>query len=300
MKIAYIILAHKLPEQLVRLVRKLNTDMASFFIHVDKKTDGETYRKMTEPLSEYENVYFLDRYARYYGDFNHVKPTLDGIQKILALGKRYDYIILMTGQHYPIKSNSQIQKALQDSGGQSFVEYFSLPDERWKDGNGGLDRINYWHLHWRGWEFAFLKRRHFLKRVPDRVWSALVKILPMRRNLPRNFKEYGGSAYWCLTRECAEYIDEFVRRNDDFVKFFKHVKIAEEIFFQTILMNSHLKNRLTNDNLRYIIWPPSSRHPAILGKQDFENFIKTDKLFARKFDMTVDADVLDMIDRATS
>lgn len=300
MRIAYIILAHKLPEQLIRLVHKLNSDTAFFLIHVDKKTDDEIYKKMTESLSGCKNVYFLDRHERYYGDFNHVKVTLDGIQKILAVDIHYDYVILLTGQDYPIKSNSQIQNTLQDSGGQSFVEYFSLPSEHWKGENGGLDRINYWHLHWRGREYAFLKKYRFLKPIPDWMWFVLIKILPLQRSLPGNFKKYGGSAYWCLTSDCVEYIDEFVRRNGDFVKFFKHVKIAEEIFFQMVLMNSLFKNRLTNDNLRYIVWPSSSRHPAILRKQDFGDFMNTDKLFARKFDITVDKEVLDMIDKATS
>jgi len=62
LRIAYIILAHKLPGQLVRLVRKLNTKDTHFFIHVDKKTGDETYKGMTEPLREYENVFFLERH----------------------------------------------------------------------------------------------------------------------------------------------------------------------------------------------------------------------------------------------
>ncbi len=83
------------------------------------------------------------------------------------------------------------------------------------------------------------------------------------------------------------------------LKFFKHVKIPEEIFFQTVLLNSSLKSRLRNDSLRYIVWS-TSRHPAILRKQDFERFMETDKMFARKFDMTVDEGVLDMIDQMIS
>lgn len=300
MRIAYIILAHKLPGQLVRLVRKLNSDSASFFIHVDKKADAEIFRKMTAPLSKDENIYFLDRQPIYYGDFNHVKVTLDGIRKILELELHYDYVILLSGQDYPIKSNRQIQHALQDSGEQSFMEYFSLPSERWKDENGGLDRIIYWHLNWRGWEFAPLKKNRFSRLVPDRVWFTLERLFPMQRNLPGSFSKYGGSAYWCLTRECIEYLDDFVQQNGDFVKFFKHVKIACEIFFQTVLMNSPQRNKLINDNLRYINWPPFSRHPPILRKQDFEGFMNSDKLFARKFDITIDAEVLDMIDREIS
>ncbi|MGE5445412.1 MAG: hypothetical protein ACM3SR_12560 [Ignavibacteriales bacterium] len=44
MRLAYIISAYKYPEQLIRLILRLNTDTTSFFIHVDKKTDNEVYR----------------------------------------------------------------------------------------------------------------------------------------------------------------------------------------------------------------------------------------------------------------
>jgi len=297
MKIAYIILAHKLPEQLVRLVRALNTDTASFFIHIDKKTDAETCRKMTVPLSEYKNVYFLERFARYYGDFNHVRPTLDGIRKLLELGLEYDYVILLTGQDYPIKSNAQIRKTLNESEGKSFMEYFSLPDKHWENENGGLDRIVYFYLHWRGWEFPFLKKTRLFGFIPDSLWSIMEKLLPMRRNFPGNYRLYGGSSYWCLSRECIEYLDIFVRQNSAFVKFFEHVKIPDETFFQTVLMNSPLKDTIVNNNLRYIVWG-NSRHPLTLRQRDFQDFMNTDNLFARKFDISVDRDVLDMIDQS--
>lgn len=299
MRIAYIILAHKLPDQLVRLVHKLNTAATMFFIHVDKKTDADAYRRMTEHLAIHDNVYFLDRHARYYGDYNHVRATLEGIHKILEFGMHYDYVLLLTGQDYPIKSNSQIQKVLQESGQKSFMEYFPLPDARWKGENGGFDRINYWHLHWRGWEFAVLKKNRFLRPFPNKAWFFLAKIFPFRRKLPGNLEWYGGSAYWCFTKECIEYINEFVQPKKEFVKFFEHVKIPEEIFFQTVLLNSPFKSQLVNDNLRYIVWS-NSRHPAILGRENFKHFMSTNKLFARKFDITIDEVVLDMIDQATS
>jgi hypothetical protein len=300
MRIVYIILAHKLPEQMVRLVRKLNTDGTSFLIHIDKKTDNETFNRMVAPLSEYENISFLPRHRRYYGDYNIVRATLEGIQNLLVLDKQFDYVMLLSGQDYPIKSNSQIDQVLKESDGQSYMEFFSLPSEKWEDEDGGLNRIRYWHFRLFGREVAFLRKGRYFKFIPDSVWSALVKIFPIQRSLPGDFKPYGGSAWWCLTRDCIDYVGEFVEKNPEFVKFFKHVKIPDEIFFQTILMNSPFKDQITYDNLRYITWPPGSRHPTTLDKRDFKNFMSSNKLFARKFDTTIDADVLDMIDREIS
>ena len=71
---------------------------------------------------------------------------------------------------------------------------------------------------------------------------------------PRGYQPFFGSSYWCLTRECVTYVNAFVRENPDFVDFFKHLWIPDELFFQTIILNSPFKNRVVNDNLRCIDW----------------------------------------------
>jgi hypothetical protein len=282
MKIAYIILAHKLPEQLVRLVKKLNTDTTSFLIHIDKKTDEETYRKMVSPLDAHDNAHFLKRYVGNWGTFSQVQATLEGIREAVALQLDFDYIVLLTGQDYPIKSNKYIHDFFEKSNGKSYLEYFSLPNKIWKSENGGMDRINYWNLYFLG------RPRKIFPRF-DLTYL----------NYLENFKLFGGSAYWCLARDCVEYIIERLQWDDSIIKFWKYVRIPDEGFFQTILLNSHLKGQLINDNFRYIDWV-STPHPEILNRHNYKQFINSNKLFARKFDATVDPDVLDMIDRVTT
>jgi len=114
-----------------------------------------------------------------------------------------------------------------------------------------------------------------------------------------NYKLFGGSAYWCLSRECIEYLGKFILENDGFVRFFHHVLIPDEIFFQTVLLNSPLRDTLVNDNMRCINWS-GNWHPDIFRLEDLNHFMKTDGLFARKFDMSEDSMVLDKIDQAIS
>ena len=201
MKIAYIILAHKLPEQLVRLVKKLNTDNTSFLIHVDKKTDEEIFRMMEEPLRGYKNVHFLKRYVVRWGTFSQVQATLEGVYTALGTHLEFDYIVLLTGQDYPIKPNNYIQNYFEESNGKSYLEYFSLPNEIWKNENGGMDRVNYWVLYFFG------RPRKIFPRF-DRG----------HREFLANFKIFGGSAYWCLTREFVEYLNKYLQQNEDFIK----------------------------------------------------------------------------------
>ncbi len=105
MQISYIISAYKLPRQLVRLVTRLNTDSASFYLHIDRKSGDEVYDAMVRGLGRLPNVHFLKRHTCYWGGFGHVAATLEGIKSITRPGSEFDYVILLTGQDYPIKTN---------------------------------------------------------------------------------------------------------------------------------------------------------------------------------------------------
>lgn len=281
MKIAYIILAHKAPEQLVRLISKLQTEETSFFIHIDKKTDKEIYDKIVEQLKKVSlNIYFLKRYKCYWGGFNIVKATIEGIKEIAKLKIDFDYAILLSGQDYLIKPSSYIEDFLTKNKDKEFIEFFSLSSpNKWQGQAGyyeGFKRIEYWH-------FRF-KSRHFP--------------LQIKRKFPQGFEPYGGGQWWCFSRKCIEYINEFLKENPAFLNYFNYVFIPDEIFFQTLILNSPFKNNVINDDLKYIDWEnPNPTPPAILEKSDFQKLLNSPKLFARKFDMTRDKDILDTIDR---
>ena len=187
----------------------------------------------------------------------------------------------MSGQDYPIKSNEQIRQFFRAAGGNSFLQYFRLPSPDWPD---GLDRITLWHQSYGA--LAGLVpplRKRFLR-------------IPIRRSFPQGFEPFGGSALWSMHRDAIEYVSEFAQDNKRFVDFFKHVLFPEEVFFQTVLLNSPLAARVVPDNCRYVDWRENGPHPAVLTSEDLPALESSSALFARKFDPTRDAAVLDRID----
>ena len=58
MKIAYLILAHKNPRHLQRLINALQYDNTAFFIHVDAKVNNLDEFKL---FKSFDNVYFIKR-----------------------------------------------------------------------------------------------------------------------------------------------------------------------------------------------------------------------------------------------
>ena len=86
------------------------------------------------------------------------------------------------------------------------------------------------------------------------------------------------------------------RDHPEFVSFFRRVFIPDELFFQTILVNSELRNRIVNDDLRYMRWTATGSGPEVLRVDDFDRLRDTESLFARKFDQGVDGRVLELIE----
>lgn len=273
MRIAYLILAHRLPDQIVRLVRRLHTPSALFLVHLCARADQAVYAAARSGLAELENVVFIRRHRLYWGGFGHVRATIEGLDELYTRATHFDYAVLLTGQDYPIKPVSAIERTLAEGGGRSFMAYDRLPGG-WAD---GMDRFTSWHERRIG--------------VP-RGWHLK---LPMGRQVPLGLVPYGGSSYWWLSREAVDYVRGFIAEHPGFYRFFRHVDVPDEMIFHTILMNSPLRESIVNDDLRHVDWTRQPL-PAILGVGDFDMLQRSPKLMARKFDSRVDAEILDMID----
>ena len=151
-----------------------------------------------------------------------------------------------------------------------------------------------------------------VRGLPNVVFLLLVP----KRKFVKGFKPYGGSSWWCLTRECLTYIHGFIKENPDFFDYFKYVNLSEEIFFQTLILNSPFKDSVVNDDLRCIDWSDGRWQvkswyrfpfeqgqtrvwrsgPRISRKEHFEILKNSKGLIARKFDTRIDSEILDLID----
>ena len=303
MKIAYIILAHQNPEQVVRLINRLNEPNTYFAIHIDRKANDNVYQDVAKALRNEPNVSLIKRHPIYWGELGMVSATLEGIESLLKEKIPYDYAILLSGQHYPIKTNEQIKNFLQKSRGKSFIEHSWFSKKHWP----GRFRIEHWCV-----AFNFFGRRKFylspdylllnLKDSKYPILRALGRLpdsgLFPRRKFLDGFEPYGGGQWWCLDRDCVEYVSDFIRKRPDFMKYFRFTRLPEEVIFQTIILNSYLRDRVVDKSLTYTRWPAGGRsaHPVILRENDFGDLAACPELFARKFDINTEKEILDIID----
>jgi hypothetical protein len=272
MSIGYIVLAYKSSDQVIRLLRRIATGGDAVALHVDRVMGDGEYRELERHALELGRVSLLPRQRTHWGGFGLVRATVCALEHLVAR-ERVDYAVLLTGQDYPLRSSADIRRFLEGSGGRSFVHNSPLPYAAWGRG-GGLERIERWHV---------------MRGHPHSVR------LPWKRRIPGGLRPFGGEAYWCLSRPVAEYVTRFVRDNPAFARFFEHVFVPDELFFQTIVMNSPFRADVVNDTLHFVDWE-TDPGPAILRAQDVVRMERSGKLFARKFDVDVDSNVLDLLD----
>ena len=278
MRIDYLIRAHTAPEQLARLVQRLDERDARFYVHVNRLTDDETFEAMQQGLAGRDNVVWLPRVACYWGGFSLLEATLVGIEGILASGDLPDYAILLSGQDYPLRSAAEIEAFLEARRGRNFLHHFRLPAEWWAGEGGGLNRVRY----------------PYFERI--RYKTRLLR-LPIRRRFPAGLEPYGGMALWALTGETLADVMRFVAERPDVLRFFRRTKMPDELFFQTIMLSTPLAESVENEFLHYMDWSDGSAHPAILRAADLPKLKASEMLFARKFDASVDSEILDLLDQ---
>ena len=189
----------------------------------------------------------------------------------------------MSGQDYPIKPINFIYKILSENPGKCFISYDNDPARKWW--KHAVSRCESYHLT----DLDF-KGKYFVQKF-------LNNYLP-KRSFPLSIPFFGSrdSSWWAITPECARYIVEFVDNNIALQKFMAYTWGADEFFIATIIMNSPFKEQVVNNNFRFITWSDGIANPRILVEEDLPVIKKSDKLFARKFDTTIDHKILDELD----
>lgn len=277
MRIAHLILTYTNPEQTERMIRNMYHENFDFYIHVDKKFDIKPHLF----LRKLPNVFFIQhRVDVQWAGFSTVKATFQSIKEIVATGIEYKFINFLSGQDYPVKSAEYINNFFENNTGKEFLSFRDIKND-WKE---GLIRM----------ENYFLSSYNF--RGKYTLEKLINKLLP-KRKLPYDLHPYGKSMFWMLSPETALYVVNTVEKDQKLKDFFSLCWASDEFVFQTILLNSPYKNKIVNNNYRYIDWSAGGANPKVLDETDIGPITKSDMLFARKFNMVKSPEILDLIDK---
>jgi len=280
-KIAHLILAHNNPVQLARLISRLHHPDADFYIHLDGKADVSQFFELTK----IPQVYFIQNRTKvYWGSYSIVQATINSFDEILKAGKVYDYINLLSGNDYPIKSTRQIHEFFDHHPNQIFMEYVTENSDWWQKIKTRVTRYHLTDFHFPGCY---------------QVQTIINKILP-ERTLPSSLTFVGRSQWLTITSASAQYVVNFLRDNPKIKSFFRLTWGSDEIAIQTILYNSPFKDQIVNNNYRYIDWSEQNASPKTFTMADGDTLVNSDCLFARKFDLAKEPAIFDYLDKTFS
>ena len=285
-KQAILIQCHDNPDQINKLIDFMPFELFDFYIHIDKKSHIEKF------IIEQENVFLCeDRVDVKWGRFSQVEATLSLFE--LLEEKYYSYVHLISGADFIIKSPENLYSFFQDKE-LLFIQCMKLPEEStWR--RGGWDRYSVWYPQW----LISRPSQKFLRvmRLVYREFIFYTKIF-QRRNKPVDIF-YGGSQWFSLPGKVVTWITSYLKEHPEYIKFFKNAIVSDEVFFSTLVMNSPYKSMVSQDHLRFMRWEgQTSGGPKVLGIDDIDDMISSDKVFARKFnDLSVIDELIEKLER---
>ena len=282
-KHAYLIMPHDNINILIKQLKLLDDERNDIYIHIDKKSD--ICKSNLENIIRKSNVNIYKEIEVNWAALSQVKTEIFLLKK--AVKNNYMYYHLLSGVDMPIKTQDYIHNFFEKNCNKEFVHFQS--DNPSKE---VLDRIKYYYI--------FLDNKWYRKsnllKILNKCFIFIQKILHVSRK--SNILIRNGANWFSITNELARYI---VKNEENILKEFKYTSNADEIFLQTYVENSKFKENLYEgkyDNdyhacMRMIDW--NRGNPYTFKKSDFDDIIKSDFLFARKFNESVDNEIVNLI-----
>ncbi len=257
MKVHYVVAAHRDPEQVNDLVEALHAPWTRTVVHVDKMVD-QTPFATPQALARATFVPDGDRVRVRWGGWTVAKAMVVGMQTAAPDLDDDDYLVVLSGDSYPLASQEAVVTFLQANHGDQFITSVPFPDERMKK---DLRRVSQYWLE---------------ADTREGVKNPIVRLVN-KAGIPRDWRRaYGdytplcGPSWFALTGAAVHWVLAEMERNKRFVRFTEHTRNASEQFFQTMVGASPYAGR-TRRHLMYLDWSRQQSFPATLD----EGHVKT-------------------------
>lgn len=243
------------------------------FVHIDAKCS-------INPEDINPRAVAFKRYRVYWGAVEHLKAFLLLMKAACQSAADYDYYHLISGEDYWAMNPSRFDDCLKE--GLSYMEVHPLPRPGWH--NGGYDILKYRTLSSKG---DIRKGVLSLKNKGLKLWQMVSR---SQNSLPP-YPLYCGSVYCTLYKDAVQEVLEGSLAGD-LMERLAGTCLGEEVFFQTIIMNSPLKDTVVNNCPRYMDWNTVPA-PKYLEADDFNSITSSLYLFCRKLGDVLLAYLLD-------
>lgn len=279
MKQVILIHAHKDLRQLNALVDQLADEDFLIYVNVDRKAAIDL--ALLHPAAHAVRK----RIDIYWGDFSQVQATLNSLAEIVAAVPEFDKVLFLSAQDFPLLANAQLKRELAKLAGKELLDHVVVGPQGWDCAH----RYQYFHAPAGSWPPVDLACR---------MASRAMRMAGLKRQMVNGYQPCGGSSWWALSRDCVRAILELVAAQPRVARFFRTVACPDELFFQTLVMNSPFGAHVLANNFRYVQWPESgARNPQVLQEADFDRIRQSGAHFCRKIDLAASARLLPLLMR---
>ncbi|WP_461215927.1 beta-1,6-N-acetylglucosaminyltransferase [Lacticaseibacillus sp. GG6-2] len=285
-KHAFLIIAHNHLKLLNELLSVLDDPRNDIFLHIDKKAP-DSYKQGINVDLKYSHVYFSERVNVHWGAFSQIESEIAVLTTATNTG-HYEYYHLISGVDLPIKTQDQIHQFFDQMHGQELVQFQQpvIAPEK-------LSRVRRY-----AWFQEHDVRHNFFYSQVQRVTMIIQSLLKVNRIKKTTLEFQMGSNWFSITDDLARYV---LAQTPKILPYFKHTQCADELFLQTIVVNSKYKDRLYHrefddsklGNMRFIEWV--NHAPRDLTIEDFDILKRSELLFARKFNPDTDSAIIEAV-----
>src|SRR4051812_18189538 len=293
-RVAYIVVSYGNPDQVLRVVSALREGPgAEVIVRHDQRAT-----KLARPRVEERGAHLLeDGIDNAWGELSHVHVLLNGLEWALD-NLEPDWILVLSGQDYPLRPMAEIEQDLAMSGKDAFLSAaWELPTDLRPDPPDDQFFLRYAYRHYRAPAWlprapSALRPLLYTREMPQ----GLGKRVGVRRLRLPDRRAFVSADWLTVSARAARVITGTARQDRALMRYFRLVLIPSESLFATILLNRP-ELEVSRDGRRFLQFgAPGAPHPDVLTSADLDRLLASGKDFARKFDVEVDGRVLDALD----
>lgn len=276
-KIAYLLVAHKSPEQVNLFINQLlDYGDCDVYVHVDKK-NPELYEKIIDS----PRVMKCSIYDVRWGSSEIVKAAFELMRRAKEADKNYTHMYFGSGQDLLIKKG--LYEFLADNSNKIFLKIVGQV----KDTDRASARYRIC------WPRTLMIRNdlhlyRFIRIFMQILCCCGIVIRKNKKQLKNKVNFYEGRTWFVAPMYVLEYIVNYIEKNPDYVDYWEDSLASDLMFFQTIIMNSPYSKDIENE-LMYVNFGKTfatMNHPVTIDMEIAKQIQNDDRFFfARKFEM---------------
>jgi hypothetical protein len=294
-RLAFLVLAHRGPDQTALLLSTLRDPSSRLYLHVDARVPIDPFSAALTGAGLTTDVTFLRRRPTRWAGPELVDVVCEGLARSLA--DACDYFLLISGQDFPLRRVDELAAFFEAAPDRSYMTHWALPYDGWR--LGGRDRTDFYTYDFLGRRETCIPRGEDVSYLSwrGRTLNAMLRLRsvgkPARRT-PGYIRAFGGSQWMNLSAAAVRHIVDFVSAHPEYRRYHEHTLAPDELFFPSILAGTGFaeEHELVNDSLRFMVWPRHERSPRVLRSADLPAIRRAGALFARKLDADADPELV--------